>query len=76
MMQHAAPSYGSTYCLRCVLHQRLAKLTDVGLHMNFVSCWVIFGAANTCSTDHPSRNWEYGLFTECLWFLLAGDTVH
>ena len=34
--------------------------------MNLVNCFVIFGAARTCSTDQPSRNWEYGLLTECL----------
>lgn len=45
--------------------------TDVGLHINLVSVLVIIGAFMTCSTLHPSRNWEYGLFTECLWFLDA-----
>lgn len=30
------------------------QLTDVGLHMNFVSWLVILGAFKTCSTLHPS----------------------
>ena len=40
--------------------------TEVGLHMNLVSWSQIFGEARTCSAVQPSRNWEYGLFTECL----------
>lgn len=39
--------------------------------MNFVRFLVILGAASTFSTLHPSRNCEYGLFKECLWFFEA-----
>lgn len=52
------------------------RQTDVGLHMNLVSWSVILGAALTCSTLQPSRNWEYGLFIECLWFFEAETIVY
>lgn len=44
--------------------------------MYFVNCLLIIGAARTCSTLQPSRNCEYGLFKECLWFLLAETSVY
>lgn len=44
--------------------------------MYFVNCLLIIGAARTCSTLQPSRNCEYGLFTECLWFLLAETSAY
>ena len=50
------------------------KRTEVGLHMNLVKFLVIFVALRTCSSDHPSRNCEYGLFKECLWFFEAALT--
>src|SRR5882757_977852 len=43
--------------------------------MSFVSSLVITGAAITCSVLQPSRNCEYGLFKECLWFLEASNGV-
>lgn len=37
---------------------------------------VILGALRTCSSLQPSLNCEYGLFTECLWFLEAMKRVN
>lgn len=34
------------------------KHTEVGLHIYFVSSFVIFGAARTCFSVHPSLNCE------------------
>ena len=42
--------------------------SEVGQHCSLVSGSQTIGAALICSSEYSSWNWEYGLFTECLWF--------
>lgn len=63
-MQHAAPSCVAVASSQTPDQQRenhvrgKKRRTEVGLHIYFVSSLVIFGAARTCSSVHPSLNCE------------------